>query len=417
MTSENPSIEAVELNFYRILASFTQAVWTNPDSAEEYSKKLSDAADQLLNNNFTPSDDVVSHLAITINALLCPIHEYLHPLEQRSIPIRSKYDYIKLQKAFPILYDILRRFGFNRIHRQIDGSYFCKNSEYLFICPRRPPLKKYQYTHQRFQLPTDSTPKKIPFKYLQHVVHNMNDVMSILNLIGNQTVSSSNKTQNIKPITAEFLGGPNHAYHGPDMIWFAPLPSEQVTYDSMILCPSLDCKNSSYGCYRFSIPFQYFLQYQSYILGTRNYEDEHCHTIMLVDPNVKSVKFINEIKSLELTDTGIIEREPNEIYEWLCYRDKKEAWDQLDFAVAATRLELDPIKDKIRLDFVDHKDCMREKYLRNGPVCTIRSRQQAMEQFLLELNNNHIELGLLKPFFDDQVYRELQGLGIHESTS
>ncbi|CAF3323437.1 unnamed protein product [Rotaria sp. Silwood2] len=411
MCTVQSDAEAAELKFYRALAQFTQETWSNVNMAVQYSFQLLEALNQLLQINATPSDQLVSHLAITINAILCPDYTLLHPLEQRSIPLKNNYDHTKMEKAFSNLYNILNQVGFERVHRQINGARFCTNPNNLFICPRRPPLKKYKFTHHMFEFPGNQMSKHISLENLQHVVHNIDDLFLIMNLTRNETVSKSNLTTAMQQnMVAEFKGGPHHAYHGPDMIWFSPLPPEQSSDDSQALCPSLDCKNSCYGCYRFCIPFDYFLKYKAYILGTRKYDDEYCHTIMLTNTNVKNVKFIEELKPKTLVETNIIAKMTNKSFEWLCYRDTENNWSQLDFAVVTSSLKYDPIKDQIRLDFVDHKNCMREKYTRDGPKCTIQSRKEAMEQFVKELIKNKIDLSSLKPYFDEKVYNELQKL-------
>ncbi|CAF3584590.1 unnamed protein product [Rotaria socialis] len=409
-SNEQTVAEIAELKFYRVLAKFSQKMWTKVDNAEECSQQLFDAVNELLQNGIVPSDELISHLAITINAMICPNYTFLHSIEQRSLPIRYNYDHRKMEKAFLNLYNILNRVGFERVHRQINGYYFCTNPDQLFVCPRLPPRKTYEYTPHIFVLPTDQEPKHIPFLNLQHVVHNIDDVLSILNLRRNGLASQLNRTTTAEQhLVAEFIGGPNHAYHGPPMVWFAILPPEQSLVSSQFLSPSLDYKNSSYGCYRFSIPFSYFLKYKAYILGTRKYDEEYCHTIMLTDSNVQSVQFMQELEPKTLTETNII-TETNGSFQWLCYRDTEKAWDQLDFSIAVSSLKCDPIQDKIRLNFVDHKNCIRDKYLAGGPACIIRSRAQAMEQFLSELDKDNITLTLLKPFFDKTVYDELQNL-------
>ncbi|CAF1031096.1 unnamed protein product [Rotaria sordida] len=361
MCTVQSGAEAAELKFYRVLAKFSQGTWSNVDMAEQCSFQLFKALEQLLQFNVIPSDELVSHLAITINAILCPDYTFLHSLEQRSIPSKNNYDQTKMEKTFSILCDILSRVGFERVHRQINGAHFCTNPNYLFICPRRPPLKKYEFIHHTFVFPTNRMAKYIPLKNLQHVVHNIDDLILIMNLTRNETVSQMNLLTTMQQnMVAEFKGGPNHAYHGPNMIWFAPLPPDQSSHDSQPLSPSLDYKNSCYGCYRFCIPFNYFLKYKTYILGTRKYDDEYCHTIMLTDTNVQNVKFIKELEPISLTKMNIIEETTNGSFQWLCYRDTEKEWDQLDFAVVTNSLKCDPVEDQIRLDFVDHENCIRE---------------------------------------------------------
>ncbi|CAF5017443.1 unnamed protein product [Rotaria sp. Silwood1] len=273
MCTVQSDAEAVELKFYRILAKFSQETWSNVDMAEQWSLKLYEALGQLLQINLRPSDELVSHLAITINAILCPDYTFLHPVEQRSILSKKNYDHTKMEKAFSTLYNILGQLGFERVHRQINGAHFCTNPNYLFICPRRPPLKTYEFTHHMFVFPDNPMPKYIPLKKLQHVVHNIDDLMLIMNLTKNEIVSQSSLPITVQQnMVAQFKGGPNHAYHGPDIIWFAPLPPEQSSDDPQALCPSLDCTNSCYGCYRFCIPFNYFLKYKAYILGTPHHK-------------------------------------------------------------------------------------------------------------------------------------------------
>lgn len=187
----------------------------------------------------------------------------------------------------------MQRIDFERVHQRINGTFFCVNQKYLYICPRRPPKKDYQYTHGMFVLPDDRMPRYFSLENVQHVVHDLDDLMLILNLTRNGTITPGGD-QTIYPsqmITAEFTGGPHHVYHGPDLLWFGPLLSNK---DS---CSAFNPNMSCYGSYRFSVPFKHLLKYTAYILGTRKYDEEYCHTILFTNTTVESVKLINRIGS------------------------------------------------------------------------------------------------------------------------
>ena len=382
-----------ELNFHKALIKFTVNTWDKPETAVQNATDLSQALDALLVQNSELSDEFIGYVAIIINTVLCADYKGLYGLQQRSLPLPKRYNREEMKDALPILYSILQRIGFERIHQRINGTFFCNDPKYLYICPRRPPKKDYKYTHGEFVLPNNSTPKHFSLQNIQHVVHDVHDLMSILNL-------TTNAQQNI---LAEFTGGPHHVYHGPDIIWFGPA--------------SFDSNTSCYGSYRFSIPTEHLLKYKAYILGTRQYDEEYCHTIMFTDAMVESVKLMEELQSVELDQIKIIQRTSDGIWQWQCYRWNDNEYDQLDFALAFRSLKFNPTIDNIRLDFVDHHDCMRNKYNRAERQCIDKSRTNAMKEFLSKLTEYQIDLSSLEPYFQTDVYEELQKLKEENSLS
>lgn len=373
-----------ELNFHNALMKFTVNTWDKPETTRAYAQDLSHALDGYLAQNSDLSDEFIGYIAIIINTVLCLDYKNLHGLQQRSLPLPKRYNREQMKDALPILYDILHRIGFDRVHQRINGTIFCNDPKYFYICPRRPPKKDYKYTHGQFVLPNNTTPKSYPLQTIQHVVHDLHDLMSILNL-------TSNGQHNI---LTEFTGGPHHVYHGPDIIWFGP--------------PSYTSHTSCYGSYRFSIPIEHLLKYKAYILGTRQYDEEYCHTIMFTDPMVERVKLMEELQSVELDQTKVIQRTNDGIWQWQCYRWEETEYDQLDFALAVRSLKFDPKFDQIRLDFIDHGDCMRNKYNRVEHHCPNKSRTKAMAEFLSKLTEYHIDLSSLEPYFESTVYGELK---------
>lgn len=258
--------------------------------------------------------------------------------EQRSIPRRTSSNIMK--DAFPIIYEIYAAVGFDRFKREVHGTPLCIDRCTLFICPRPPPLRDNKYTHRQFDIPSLSEVKRIPFEYAQHAVHNINDLFSILGLKQNQpNVTTNTNAPTKQGVDVHFIGGQNHAYHGPDFIWFAPQPSTNLAEEAQCTCRPLNMKFSVYGSYLFRIPFRNLLRFKTYCLGTRQYGNEFCHSIMFTDQDVQTVKLEKELQSTELTKTGLIEQDSDGSFHWLSYRSAAEAYDQLDFALVASDIK------------------------------------------------------------------------------
>ncbi len=270
--------------------------------------------------------------------------------------------------------------------------------------PGQPRRDEWEFVYGKFPFLDNMLPKRcFPFQYVQHVVHNINDVLTIF-----QTFRGK----------VHFKGSLNEDFSGPPLCWFAPLPPLSKDRPEL-LCDSLDPTGSRYGCYRFTIPFNVILQRfpTCFILGTRKYNQEHSHTILLTDRAVKYITFIDEHQPSQLTDTPFIRRSQQSFpnvnmhasLEWLCFHDNRwTKWDQLEFAIATKELQFDPRQDNIRLDFVDHSTKICVPSSKKSTRCGNRwDKNTAMQYFLTELNRKHIELDTLRAFFIDAVWNEL----------
>ncbi|CAF1536092.1 unnamed protein product [Adineta ricciae] len=398
---------AAELNFYRALANFSQKAYLSSDNAKACCSKLLETTKKLLETQSNISDDLIIHLATTIKMALYRDSNRLIIKEQRSIPRRTSSNVMKV--AFPIIYEIYAAVGFDRFKREVDGTPLCIDRCTLFICPRPPPLLGNKYTHGQFDIPSHSEVKRIPLKNVQHAVHNINDLFSILGL----TLNEPNVTANVNAPTEQgvevhFIGGQNHAYHGPDFVWFAPQPSTTLPEETQCTCRPLNMKFSVYGSYLFRIPFRNLLRFKTYCLGTRQYGKEFCHSIMFTDKDVQTVKLEKELQSTELINTGLIEQVSDDSFDWLLHRSAEEAYDQLDFALAASDIKWNTHDSGVRLDFIDHRECVRNLFIARQTDCQPVTRSDAMQEFMRCLTEKGIELSSIKSLFDETVYCELQ---------
>ncbi|CAF4674827.1 unnamed protein product [Rotaria sp. Silwood2] len=401
------NLDTAELNFYRTLANFSQKAYLSSDNAKDCCSKLLKATKELLKAEIDVSDELIFHLATTIKVALYRDSNRLILKEQRSIP-RSTNLYV-MKEAFPIIYEIYTTIGFDRFKREVDGTTLCIDPCTLFICPRPPPLKGNQYTHRQFHIPSYETPKRISFVNIQHAVHNINDLFSILSLTKNISNSAANINAAIaQHVEVHFIGGQNHAYHGPDFIWFSPRSSTVFPKEFQHACRSLDSNCSVYGSYLFSIPFRNLLRFKTYCLGTRRYDKEYCHSIMFTDQNVQCVKFEKEVQPTGLIKTGLIEEESDGSFHWLSYRTTAEAYDQVDFAVAASDIKWNTQDHGVRLDFIDHREGVRNLFIARQTDCLPVTRADAMQEFIRNLIKNDIDLSSIKSLFEETVYHDLE---------
>ncbi|CAF1683126.1 unnamed protein product [Adineta ricciae] len=237
------------------------------------------------------------------------------------------------------------------------------------------------------------------FDYVQHVVHDPDDLVKILRKI---------------PDRVHIEGFPNGNYGGYPLCWFSPLPPLWTANDKPdYLSDSLDRHTSRYGCFRFTIPFRVILQQfpTSFVLGTRVYNQENCHSILLTNSRVSRLFICGKHEPVDLTKTGFLEKTSisNASFKWLCYNNDKKRWDQLEFAVATQSLTLDPALHGARLDFVGHessKVCVLER--RNNRYCDFRwNKCKAMKKFLGKLQENNIELNSMRNLFEENVWNDL----------
>ncbi|CAF0872609.1 unnamed protein product [Didymodactylos carnosus] len=183
---------------------------------------------------------------------------------------------------------------------------------------------------------------------------------------------------------------------------------------------------SSYGNVRFHIPFRSIInQYpNAYCLGTRKFDKEYCHTILLANNQLKTIYGFGEEFPLLNESSSLIHLSPsNNITEstyWKRYRSKiDEAWDQIDFCIPIPdQLLFDPQQIEIKIDFIDHeKDlCIPSLKARrrniNNWKCENLTAHDAMIEFVrrsLEIKNSKF-FDSLEPLFDEDLWKKLQDI-------
>lgn len=189
-------------------------------------------------------------------------------------------------------------------------------------------------------------PVHIRFTHLQHVAHDMDDAIKIL-------THTEGK--------ATFEGKQHADYKGPCLWWSAPVPPPGNTS-----CPSLNRGDSRYGSVRFSFPVREVLSLHSkqYLLGTRHYNHEWAHTILLSSNEVHGLGAV--LPRVDLADSALTQwpvgADATEA-TWKCYRHASDDWDHLEFACEIPQgktLSFDPKKNQVKIDFVAHdKYCVK----------------------------------------------------------
>jgi hypothetical protein len=402
--------DANELNVYCTLAKFSQNAWKSYRSSLKCSKDLLYAVQELLKDNHQPSDDFVGHIITTIDLVLYQDCNNSRSSQRRECVTRSCGSLQEFDLSLYFLYLTLRELNFERIYNQIDGSLFCRHRFRIFIFPGYPSglerERGYQYSHGKFLPPPQNNAfaKWIPFDNVQHVVHNVKDLLNFLHL-------TEPKRKTDVGLRLCLKGRPHSVYNGPDLIWFSPRPSTNSSNSQV--CPSLDPDNSRYGCFRVSLPFRVIEKRypKVYRLGTRKFKKEHCHSFLLT-PSGKRIMFIEELQPIQFASSEFVKKENPDQFYWLCYRDDVDrAWDIVDFAISASELKLAIIDDQIRLDFVNHSNpCVPS--IKTRTCDSPKKKTDAMQCFLKELKNINTEVSKLKNIFQDDVYNDLIQLTI-----
>jgi hypothetical protein len=403
MTNRENNVK--EQNVHRALAEFSQNAWKSLGSSFGCSKKLLYTVQELLKENPQLSDDLVGHIITTIDTALYQDCNNSRSSQRRNRVAPTRENLHQFDWSLGVLYSILRELNFERIYDQIDGSLFCRHRSRIFIFPGYPSQNEcnngWKFSHRQFVLPPDynQSVKRIPFNKVQHVVHDVKDLLKILHLTDPKSEMDVGTQLCLK-------GRPHLVYNGPDLIWFSPVPPPKSTEGEV--CPSLDPDNSRYGCFRLTVPFSVIKRKYSkvYCLGTRKYKREHCHSYLLT-PDDKVVTFITKVEPIPLELSEFVAQEHPDQFYWLCYRDDPDrAWDMVDFAVSATDLNLSVANHGVRLDFVDHSNpCVPT--LRTSPCNSSKTKIFGMYFFLQELKNIGIDLSKLKNIFDNEVYNDL----------
>ncbi|UJR15455.1 hypothetical protein I4U23_002398 [Adineta vaga] len=392
-------VQTAKVILSRALASFdSQPNATLEVAAENLIKALVEYITVCSSKRTPISIGLINQLISLIDTILQKDSRSTRPLELTDGTLRIIYNILQL------LHDK------NKRYRDRINSILFNQKDRLLLFPGTPAKEGWKFTSGKFLSQSNTNPKhSFSLHYVQHVVHDIDDVLKML--------------QNV-PNKVQFQGFFNHNYGGSPLCWFGPVPPPWTNKVKPI-CDSLDPGGSRYGCFRFTIPFRVLFQKfpTSFILGTRKYNQENCHTILLTKSNIKYILLQDRHQPVELTDTTFIKKSTsrnesitNTSFEWLCYNDSRKHWDQLEFAVAASELQFDPEKDGIRLDFVNHgkKVCVISRRTRHA--CTHAwDKRTAMEKFLLKLKEENIKLSDRSKYFTDEVWEEL--LAINDSLS
>ena len=399
------------LDVYRKLTKFGENAWLLPLTSFQYAEELLSAVQELLRDNYQPSDDFVGSIVSTIDNTLFHHYHNSRSFQRRSRIARVWRNLSHFDRSLNVLYLILRELDFERIHKQIDGSLFSRHRDRIFIFPGYPSAsesaKGWHYSHGRFLLPpqNNASAKWIPFNKVQHVVHNVKDLLNILHLTDSKRQIDVGSQISLK-------GRTHFVYNGPNLIWFSPQPPSTLFNNH--LCPSLDPDHSRYGCFRLSLSFRVIAnKYRKvYHLGTRKFNQEHCHSFLLTPPE-KKVMFIEELPPMQLTSSELIREEHPDLYHWLCYRDDAyKAWDLVDFAVSASELNLAIKADKVHLDSIDHSSPCVPSITTRTTCNSPKTKIDAMQCFLKELSNINMTVSKLRNIFEDQVYSDLNQLTV-----
>ncbi|CAF1503282.1 unnamed protein product [Didymodactylos carnosus] len=333
------SCSSIEQQFYRTLTAF------NSGSANKNDREKACENIQILWKTMKPTEELIDHLLIVINGVLnYGKHWRIDVLENRPNNIIKNQlitsnEILKIYNMLLVTPDFDRQ----RLCLSLNVTLFNRfNYEHLYILAGKPTMSNSKYTHGSYDVITDITdqgPIKIEINDLQHVVHNIDDVLNILSLTRG---------------SIHFKAFSNQDYFGPNLFLFLPVsPVSSIigTSDS-----SLHTR-SSYGNVRFRIPFRSIInQYpNAYCLGTRKLDKEYCHTILLANNELNTIYGFGEEFPL-LNESSSLIHLPESTY-WKRYRSKiDEAWDQIDFCIPIPdQLLFDPQQIEIKIDFIDHE--------------------------------------------------------------
>jgi hypothetical protein len=394
-----------ELKFYRTLASFSSKSSKSFSESKTQATNLYNIVKKFVATCRSQGLQVPVDL---LNLMVLTINSTLHHDQQLMNPQITDYTLHVIYSTLKLLHD-----NNIKLWNKINSSVFNQKHTRIFLFPGLPRKNTWKFVFGEFAFLDQTVPKhSVPLEYVQHVVHDINDVLSIL-----QTMSGK----------AHFKGSHNEDFTGHPLFWLAPLPPPKIN-QSTIPCDSLDPTASRYGCFRFSIPFKILIQRfpTCFTLGTRKYNQEHSHTILLTNPLVRYIRLIGKREPTELKDIVFIKTSfqmgKKEIindtsFKWLCFHDDPwTKWDQLEFAIATKELQFDPIDDDIRLDFIDHDCKICVSSLKTSKTCKYSwNKTSAMKNFLTKLNEKHIELDTFFNFFTDNVWNEL--LDVKQSLS
>ena len=403
-TSEN---DKAELNVHRKLVKFSQNPCETYACGRSCSKELWAAVEEWLNVNDQPTVDVLRHIAATIHSIVYHDCNGARSCQRQNRVAASSGGRKQLLDSLDDLYRILHKLRFEKIHDEIDGSLFCGYGSRIFIFPGYPTeyekSRGWRYEHNSFVLAENIPhPEEFSFDRVQHVVHDIDDLLNILYL------TDPERKTNVGTLLC-LKGRPHLVYNGPDLIWFSPLPLLKDT--NRQVCPSLDPKNSRYGWFRLTLPFRVIRERypEAYCLGTRKFNQEWCHSFLLTPDGVE-VTFIQKLDQITLESSGLVRKnDGDELYQ-LCYRRvSSEAWDVVDFAVSVSKLVLSTEFDQVRLDFVKHsKPCVPSLKRGTKTECdSLKTEADAMWCFLKKLKENGTEISRLRNIFEDDVYRDL----------
>ena len=343
---------------------------------------------------------------------------------------------------------------------------------------------------------------RVPFTRVAHVIHDFDALSSVLHngairLQGfNRMHAETGDDHAVAVVNAAGHAASDRtqtvsAYQGLPLLWFGPAPevhdvnalissrqslSTQGKRIHAFRSPPFDCKSSRYGCIRVSLPLAHLLSRapNAYLLGTRHYKQEWCHSILLTRraqcfaigrPLEQPSKLAQlQLSSASANDVLAATNAETTRFEWRCSRSNtysqhsaassssvaaaavsssavaatdssaEHGWDHLDFAldVSADEDEGNTLvlgaASGASIDFVTHCIfCVQARHSHFLPdrrtprwqqrqgrkrMCTEcwEDVQEIKIRFLQKLQELGTPFGAYALFFEEPLRRELQAL-------
>lgn len=166
-------VESAEFDVYRTLASFSHHSSTSFHSSETEARKLKYIIRRCINickrHGVPLTNELLNSIALTINRTL-------------SNDQQSKYPQIT-GSALYVIYGIIKLLHDYNIHlwNRIHSKHFNQKPNQIYIFPGQPKKPTWEFAFRRFDFFETIKPKHcFQLDYVQHVVHDVNDVLKIL---------------------------------------------------------------------------------------------------------------------------------------------------------------------------------------------------------------------------------------------
>lgn len=193
-------VDNIELDVYRTLASFSYKSSISFSDSDTEALNLYKIVEQFVIfcnlQGLQLPNELLNLIALTINGTL-------HNDQQRTSPQITDY-------ALHIIYAMIKLLHDNNINlwNGINSILFNQKYNRIFIFPGRPRSGGWNFVFGEFAFFDNRVPKYcLPLQYVQHVVHNIDDVLTIF-----QTF----------PGKVHFKGFLNDDFSGPPLCWFTP---------------------------------------------------------------------------------------------------------------------------------------------------------------------------------------------------